>query len=484
MFKKIKLFLFQNKTIKQTIIKNTFWLSFGELVGRVLRVGVVIYAARVLGAEGWGIFSYAITFAAMFTIFSDIGLSSVLTREVAKDPLNRNRYFSTILVFKMILVIIFFAVTLLTVPYFTKIPLSRLLIFLTALILVFDSLRNFGNCLFRAVEKMEREALINIVTQGVILIAGMFILFKYPSPENLALAYAIGSAGGLLVSIIFLAPYLKKIFSHFDKTLLKSIFITAYPFALGGVLGAIMINTDTIMIGWFKGAQEVGFYSAAQKPILFLYVFSGFIAGAIFPALARFAQKDNERFRFLLEKGLSLIFLLALPFSVGIFLIAPQLIYFLYGVEYQPATTTLQILAATIITAYSSGMITNSIFAYNRQKILIGYAAIGALGNVILNALFIPLWGIEGAAISTVVTQILSIGYAWKKMKEINNFSIFKSVKKPFLAALIMGGAVVFFQWLKIPLLITIPSAALVYFGALIIFKEKLFGEIREIIEI
>ena len=207
-----------------------------------------------------------------------------------------------------------------------------------------------------------------------------------------------------------------------------------------------MINTDTIMIGWFKGAQEVGFYSAAQKPILFLYVFSGFIAGAIFPALARFAQKDNERFRFLLEKGLSLIFLLALPFSVGIFLIAPQLIYFLYGVEYQPATTTLQILAATIITAYSSGMITNSIFAYNRQKILIGYAAIGALGNVILNALFIPLWGIEGAAISTVVTQILSIGYAWKKMKEINNFSIFKSVKKPFLAALIMGGAVVFFN--------------------------------------
>ena len=55
-------------------------------------------------------------------------------------------------------------------PYFTKIPISRMLIILTALMLVFDSLRNFGNALFRAIEKMEREALINIITQGVILV--------------------------------------------------------------------------------------------------------------------------------------------------------------------------------------------------------------------------------------------------------------------------------------------------------------------------
>src|SRR3989304_2441108 len=104
MVKKIKEFLFQNKNIRQTIAKNAFWLSFGEIIGRILRAGVVIYSARILGAEQWGVFSYAITLAAMFTIFSDIGLSSVLTREAAKDPLNRDRYFSTIFVFKIILI--------------------------------------------------------------------------------------------------------------------------------------------------------------------------------------------------------------------------------------------------------------------------------------------------------------------------------------------------------------------------------------------
>ncbi len=483
MVKKIKELLFQNKNIRQTIAKNAFWLSSGEIIGRILRAGVIIYSARILGAEQWGIFSYAITLAAMFTIFSDIGLSSVLTREAAKDPLNRDRYFSTIFVFKIILIIILFAAILLGTPYFTKIPISRMLIILTALMLVFDSLRNFGNALFRAIEKMEREALINIITQGVILIAGMIVLFKYPSPENLAFAYVIGSVVGLIVSISFLLPFLKKIFSHFDINLFKPIIVAAWPFGIVGVLGAVMINTDTIMIGWMESAKEVGFYVAAQKPIMLLYIFPSLIAGAFFPVLARLAHKDDERFRSLLEKGLSFIFLLALPFSIGILLTAPQIINLLYGSEYRPAIASLQILALTIITAYSASIITNSIFAYNRQKVLIGYAAIGALGNVILNALFIPLWGIEGAALSTIFTQILSIGYAWWKMKKINNFSIFKNLKKIILAALLMAIFVRLLQLLDLPLLIIILAAGAFYFLILLLFKEKILFQMRSLLE-
>lgn len=483
MIKKIKLFLFQNQNLRQTIAKNAFWLSFGEITGRILRAGVVIYSARILGAEQWGVFSYAITLAAMFTIFSDIGLSSVLTREAAKDPSNRDRYFSTIFVFKIILIIILFAAILSATPYFTKIPLSRLLILLTALIIVFDSLQNFGKALFRAVEKMEREALMNIITQGIILIAGMIILFKYPSPENLAFAYVLGSAIGLIVGISFLLPFLKKIFSHFDINLFKPIIAAAWPFGIVGVLGAVMINTDTIMIGWFKNAQEIGFYAAAQKPIMLLYIFPSLIAGAFFPVLARLAGKDNEQFRSLLEKGLSFIFLLALPFSIGLLLTAPQIINLLYGAEYQPAIASFQILALTIITAYSASIIANSIFAYNRQKILIGYAVIGALGNVVLNSLFIPLWGIEGAALSTIFTQILSVGYAWWKMKKINYFSVFKNLKKVILAAFLMAIFVGLLQFLNLPLLTIIPLAGAFYFLTLLLLKEKILLQLRSLLK-
>ena len=479
---RIKSFLFANHSLRQTIAKNAFWLSFGELVGRLLRVGIVIYAARILGAAGWGTFSYAITFTALFTILSDIGLSSVLTREAAKDPQNRSKYFSTIFIIKLFLMTAFFLVTIFMVPYVSRIELSRPLLFFVALSLVFDSLRNFGNALFRATEKMEREALINIVTQAGILIFGFALLLKSPSPENLALAYAIGSAGGLIVAFLFLIPYLKEIFSHFDKTLLKPIVAAAWPFGLTGVLGAVMISTDTIMLGWFKNAEVVGYYSAAQKPILLLYIIPSLLAGAFFPALARFAHSDNEKFRSLLEKSLSFVFLLAFPFSIGLFLISPELINLIYGAAYQPATLTLKILSATILTAYSASLIANSIFAYNRQKILIGYAAIGALGNVFFNALFIPFWGMAGAAVATLITQFLSNGYIWQKMKNINNFSVFKHLKKIAIATLIMAAGVLFLNFLKMPVLITIPIASLIYFLALMLLKEKIIFQLKSLL--
>ena len=237
------------------------------------------------------------------------------------------------------------------------------------------------------------------------------------------------------------------------------------------------------MIGWLENAKAVGFYAAAQKPIMLLYIFPSLIAGAFFPVFSRLAGKDDEQFHSLLEKGLSFIFLLALPFSIGILLTAPQIINLLYGAEYQSATASLQILALTIITAYSASIIANSIFAYNRQKILIGYAVIGALGNVILNALFIPFWGIEGAALSTIFTQILSVGYAWWKMKKINNFSVFKNLKKIIPAALLMAIFVRLLQLLDLPLLIIILVAGAFYFLTLLILKEKLLFQMRSLLK-
>jgi O-antigen/teichoic acid export membrane protein len=82
-FTDVKAVLFDNRTIKQTIFKNTFWLTVAEGVSRLLTLILIIYVARILRATEYGKFTFAIVFVYLLSIFSDLGLSSITTRELS-----------------------------------------------------------------------------------------------------------------------------------------------------------------------------------------------------------------------------------------------------------------------------------------------------------------------------------------------------------------------------------------------------------------
>src|SRR3989344_4200718 len=87
--------LLNNRTVDQTIAHQPLWIFAGQMISRLLRAAIVIYAARVLGASSWGAFSYAIGIAAFLTIFSDIGINALITKEASRNPELKNRYLST-----------------------------------------------------------------------------------------------------------------------------------------------------------------------------------------------------------------------------------------------------------------------------------------------------------------------------------------------------------------------------------------------------
>ncbi|MBU2101465.1 oligosaccharide flippase family protein, partial [Patescibacteria group bacterium] len=217
---KLGKFLLDNTTTSQTIAKNTFWLSFGEITGRLLRVGLIFYAARVLGAAGYGVFSYMTSLAGILTIFADLGLSGILIREGAKSEELRKTYFATSLFIKLIIVTGSFVVIILVAPLITDIPLSRTLIYAVGLLIVFDSLRGFGNAIFRAEEQMQYEAGTSILTQIIIVAGGIYTLTFTPSPESLAISYATGSAVGLIIVSYLVRKYIRGVFKFFRKDLI------------------------------------------------------------------------------------------------------------------------------------------------------------------------------------------------------------------------------------------------------------------------
>lgn len=473
---KIKNFLFHNTSLRQTVIKNTFWLSISAAASKIIRAVLIIYAARILGTEDYGILSYALGFAAFFSIFSDIGISNLLTRESAKGEEVLQKYFSTTFVIKLILLALTILVTIFIAPHLTTIVAAKPLIPLMALLLGFDSLRNFGFSVARGQNRMQLEAGLNVVTDILITGLGMLVLFTTPTTYALAITYAIGSGVGFIFVFIALYDQFRNSFKHFDKTLVKPILTTSWPFAISGLLAGFMINIDTIILGWFRTTHELGLYAAAQRPVLLLYSIPALFASGVFPIMSKLAHtKEYERLKSIIEKTITGTLALALPITLGGIIIGNKLIILLFGAEYANATLAFQLLLTTTIFVFFGSIASNAIFAYDKQKTFLVSSILGASANVILDLLLIPPYGIAGSAVATIISQFCAHGYNWRTMKRLNGFKTLPYLKKIGLSTLVMGIIVFLINRFNVNVIVTIAVAIGVYIGMLYVLREPLF---------
>lgn len=423
MWQKIKFFLFENTSTGQTVIKNTAWLFAGQMGSRLLRAAIVIYSARALGAGSYGAFSYALGVAAFLTIFSDIGINALITKETARDPERKSRYLSTAFIIKLVLLALAGLGSFIALPYIGAIPGSRVLLPILFLVFAFDTLRDLGSALSRALEQMEIEAGVNIFTNFAITALGFAVLLRGGGSISLAWAYAIGSGLGFIAIFYILRSHFTHLFRHFTPEFIKPIFATAWPFGLLGIMGAIMTNTDIIILGWLRTAPEVGFYSAVQKLILLAYVLPALLASGSFPTLTRLVKSDRAQAKNLLWKTIKISLLAAGIILIGGLIFGRLTFNLLYGAEYLPGLTSFYILLLGLLVVFPGTLTGNALFAYDEQKYFLKFVIVSTLANAALDLLLIPTYGIEGSAIATVLTQLITNALMFYKIRQVINKS-------------------------------------------------------------
>ena len=479
MIKRIKAYLLENRGAKQRIIKNTFWLSVGQLGSRLIRAVVLVYAARVLGASEYGIFSYALSLAGFFTVFADLGVSTILTREAAQKPQEKHVYFSTSFAIKIALVVGSAILVIIGGSFVSKMPAATVLLPFVALIVIADGLRDFVVAFFRAEEKMEREAFVTVITNVAIATFGFVILAHSHDARALTLTYTASAFAGTLAAIFLVKEEFVHLISNLRPKLMRQILKDAYPMTILGILGMFMLNTDLIMIGWWRSTAEIGWYAAGQRVISILYTVPAIFASASFPVLSRaIAENDSQRTRKLMEYGLAAVLAIAIPVAVGGIILGKQIMLLLFGPEYLGGTLAFQLMLTTIIMTFSISFHSNYILGHNAQRKAIWATAAGALGNIVFNALLIPRWGIAGSAASTIVAQILNVGLLWQINKKLNYFETLPHLTKVILATLVMASFVLGLQFLGVNVILNIVIASAIYFGMLVFLKEKLVKEI------
>ena len=483
MFQKIKSFLFENKTTRQTVAKNTIWLSISNFGGRLIKAAVILYGARALGTAEWGIFSYALTLSGFLALFMDPGINGILMRDAAKSSeADRRTLFSTTLAIKICLLAIGFLIIFFVAPFFSILPGAKALLPIVAFILMFDTLRDFMSSVVRAMEKMELEAGIYIATNIGIVVFGFAFLIASPTAQSFGWGYVAGDLNGVVISILILRSYFKKIASFFSRTLVLPILKSAWPFAISGALGLLFTNTDILIISWMRTASDVGIYSAAIRIIQILYLIPMVLQYSTLPLFSRLAKTDAARFRGALERTLVLVFFASIPLSFGGMILAPDIMQLLFGTPYRSGGASFAFLAATLFFDFGATIVINALFAYERQKSLIVSSALGGATNVILDLALIPLFGITGSAVATLVAQAVNNGYLWHAMKKVNRFTVFSRLKKICAAGIAMAAITLGLLYAHVNVAVNIILSAAAYFGILYAWKEPILAEIGEII--
>ncbi len=411
---------------------------FDNILKLTLGVFVGAWVARYLGPDNFGLFNYALSFSSVFIIFSGLGLDGILVRELVKNEKEKTEILGTGLglkVFGSLLCVLLVGLILL----FSKDDIvTKTLIIIVTLPVIFSGL-NVLDYYFQSKVKSKNKTLI---TSGVFVLSSvikiLMIKFKLPLiyfAELLLLESLLIAAGFVWIYRLSNPSFLNKWRFKFDyaKQLLKE----SWPLLLSGFAITIYMKIDQIMLKMMLGNEAVGFYSAALKISEVWYFIPISICSSIFPAIVESKNLEINSYYNRMVKLYSLMIYLAIIIAIVISLFSSQIIHILYGDLYKDSDTVLIVhvwacLPVFIGVASAQWLINENLQVYSFYSTMLG-----ALINIGLNIILIPLYGIIGCAISTFVSYFMSAYLAlfFFKKARVNfylisrafTFSVYKS---------------------------------------------------------
>ncbi len=459
------------------IAKNTGVLFVAQVITYLLSFFITIYTARYLGVEGFGILSLALSLTLIFNVFTDLGLSTLAVREVARVKSLTKKYLGNFAVMKLFLAFLTFGLITITVNLIGYSKEVDIVIYLITISVILTSFSGIFNSIFQAHEQMEYQALSSIINSFLLLIGILIAIYFHLSIIIFAAVYIIASIATLIYCVII---YLWK-FSlpkfEIDPHFWKLTLIAALPLSVSALFSVIGFNIDTVLLSILKGNIAVGVYTAPYKLMTALIFIPAVFTSAIYPVLSNFYVSSKESLSISYKKSFKYLIILSLPIAVGTTLLSNKIILIIYGSPFAPSIIVLQILIWTIpliFLSYFSGTLLASI---NKQNLLFKLTGIGMIINIILNLIFIPKFSYVAASIITVITELFAVVISIHYLSQfVCNINLKKLIWKPTIASIIMGLLIIL--CINLNLLVIILISTVVYITILIILKTFTSDEI------
>lgn len=458
----------------QKTAKNMGVLFASQILSYLIGFLYLMYTARYLGAEGFGVLSFAIALTGIFAILADLGLNMVMVREISRDQSRASKYLGNVILIKILLAFLTFTALFLTVNILNYPPLTKEVVYLITFFVVFGSITGIFYSIFQAHEKMEYQSIGQILDSVLMLSGALLVISLGYDVVGFALVYLVASSIIMVYSMIicFWKFSIPKI--DIDWSFWKYIIKEALPFAATSIFVMIYYYIDTVMLSVMvpNSNQVVGWYSAAYKIIMFLSFIPGVYFISVFPVMSNFYENSTESLKFAFERSIKYMVILGIPIALGITLLADKIILMVYGAPFLPAVIALQILVWSVAIIFIDSAFSYLFSSTNRQITVAKIMGIVALTNIGLNLVVIPYYSYVGASLVTLfsdlITLVLMVMVVSKTHYPVPLSSV-KNVIKVFFSSLVMALCIILLGNLNLFIIVLI--AAAVYIASFLLVK-------------
>lgn len=393
------------RKIAYNIVLNSFLKVLTTVALSLLSIRLI---TGYLGKEGFGDYTTILAFFAFFSAIADLGISAVTVREISRDGADEEdilsrvvslRVFSSVALFLLVPIILFFF----AYPFSVKLG-----IWITSGAVIFSSFSLFLNGIFQKNIAMDRVAMVEFFGK-LAQVGAVFAVVSF----DLGFLAIVST---LVVSLIFnatLAFVLSRKYAKFsfivDTAYWKKFLNESLPLGGSALITFFYFKLDAILLSILQGSAAVGVYGVAYKVMENLTFFPAMLAGLILPLLARSVFSDKEKFRDIADTTFRVFLIIVVPIIIGGIFFSSDIISIVSGSGFEESIVVLEFLLLSLGFIFFGHYFNMMLIVGNLQKKLMKTLLFVAAFNISLNLFLIPRYSYLGAAVASVLTELLVV---------------------------------------------------------------------------
>ncbi|MBY0164642.1 flippase [Cytobacillus firmus] len=395
---------------KRTLLANATWLFGDKIIRMMLGLSISVIMARILGPEELGKWNYAESFFGMFLVLTTLGFDAIIVRELVKDNSKAGELLGTAIGLKFIGTLLAITASYIGIsmlrPDDSTIRSINLILATASIFQLFDVIdywfRSQMQSKYTVIAK-NIAFIISCLIKIILLLNNVSIVFVAVSAH---IEFIVGS---LLLLYFYKRNKQSPLGWRLNFRKAKFLLANSWPLILSSSAIFVQARIDQIMIGEMLGDAAVGQYSVALRLIEVLGFIPVVISTAFAPIVTKSKLANEDEYKRTLSSVYRIMFILFLITAIPIYFLSNHIVILLYGIDYSQAGSLLSLFAIRLF--FTNFGVAKSLFITNESlfKYTLITSLVGAGSNIILNYLLIPIMGVTGSLVATILSFSISV---------------------------------------------------------------------------